>query len=103
MNKLLMQTDSLGFFIEPTYNAWEGAIDTIEPVFDKDLERAKWNGTDWEIKTIVQWQEEENLKLEEQRKESEEQIAVQKEIDEAKKITNTYELLVSLGVKFEWN
>ena len=103
MSKLFMQTDSLGFFIEPTYNNWEGAIDTKEPVFDKELERAKWNGSEWEIKSIAQWQEEEKLKLEEQRKESEKQMDAQKEIYEAKKITDTYELLVNLGVKFEWN
>lgn len=67
MSKLYMQTDSQGFFIEPTYNNFEGAIDTKEPVFDKELEMAKWNGTEWEIKTIQEWKEIENLKLKEQK------------------------------------
>ena len=100
MSKLLMQTDSKGFFIEPTYNNWEGAIDTKEPVFDKETEKARWNEFEWEIKTIVEWKEIESKILEEQKTESEKQMAIQKEIDEAKRITDFYEMAEMLGVKF---
>lgn len=86
MSKIYMQTDSQGFFIEPTYNNFEGAIDTKEPEFDKETQRAKWNGTNWEIKTIIEWQEIENKILEEQKLIYEKENKKQKILNELEKI-----------------
>ncbi len=86
MSKLYMQTDSQGFFIEPTYNNFEGSIDTKEPIFDKKLERAKWNGENWEIKTIQEWSEIENKILEEQKMIYEKENKKQQILNELDKI-----------------
>lgn len=67
MEKILCQTDYNGFFIGTTVHTCAGAIDTKEPEFDKETEKAKWNGTEWIIKTIQEWIEIENKILEEQK------------------------------------
>jgi len=56
MEKIFCQTDGRGFFIGLTANNWAGAIDTDEPIFDKTTEKAKWDGTGWIIKSIIEWE-----------------------------------------------
>ena len=96
--KIYQQIDWNGFHIGTNADLVPGAIDTMEPVFDKNTENAKWNGTEWIIKTIEQWEHEEKERLELQKIEYEKQLIIQKEIDKAKKITDFYEMASSLGL-----
>ena len=100
--KILYQTDSQGFYIGTTVNNCAGAIDTDEPIFDKKTEKAKWDSVNstWIIKTISEWGQEEITRLEEQKNQAEEQSKIQAEIEQAKKITDFYEMAEMLGVKF---
>ena len=54
--KIYCQTDWQGFYIGTTVNNCAGAIDTDEPIFDKKTEKAKWDGTKWVIKSIIEWE-----------------------------------------------
>ena len=73
-------------------------IESSGSLNSKKTEKAKWDGTQWIIKTIEQWEHEEKERLELQKIEYEKQLIIQKEIDVAKKITDFYEMASSLGM-----
>lgn len=103
MEKILCQTDHEGFFIGTTVHTWAGAIDTKEPEFDKETEKAKWVEDHWVIKSIETWESEKQEALEIERALSEERVIEQKKLEDARKITEFYEMAEKLGVKFEWS
>ena len=52
---IYQQTDSKGFHIGQVAELAPGAIDTTAPVYDKTTEKAKWDGEQWIIDTIENW------------------------------------------------
>ena len=106
--KLYMLIDYKNFFIESTFNDWQGGIDSTEPIYDKITEKAKWNGTEWIIKTIEQWQEEENLKLEEQKlifekENKKQQILIELDKIDLKSIRPNRNINIGIGTDFDRN